>query len=111
VAGVLATATVRTITAFPPCRAATAVRMAVSTVSAATAAGGVLASTVAAASTTGTLSTTTTRTLPGRPVRATCLVFVACRTRRVVLAKQAQCAATSREASGVDEKNLCHCLP
>ena len=71
-----------TISAFPPCRAASAVQMAVSTMSATSATGGVHPSTVAATLTSGTWTTTRTPTTTST-VRATCSVFVVYRTRRV----------------------------
>jgi len=73
-----------TFMAFPPCRAAAAVPMAISAVPATTASGGVvLARTVAASPTTGVWATTTRAPSTTTTIRATCSVFVACRTKRV----------------------------
>jgi len=79
--------------AFPPCRAASAIRMAISTMSAATATGGVPLSTVAATPTTGVWATAARACTTTTALRAACSVFVAFRTEgaftRPPLAKQA----------------------
>ena len=69
--------------AFPPCLAASAV-MAVSTMPATAATGGVLVRTIAATPTTGVCTTTTRTPTTTATLRATCSVFVACRTKHVV---------------------------
>ena len=83
---------------FPPCRAAAAILVAVSPMSATTATGGVPRRTVAATLTTGTWATAASSWATTTAIRATCSVFGACRTE----AKP----AASRKASGVDEKKF-----
>jgi len=72
---------VKASAAFPPCRAATAIRMAISTMSATTATGGVvLRRAVLTTPTTGTCTSATRMSSGTTTIRAACSVFVACRT-------------------------------
>jgi len=99
----------KTSMAFPPCRAATAFQLAVSSMSATAATGGVLARAIATTLTTGTCTTAARAQATTTTIRAACSVFVACRIERFyapLLAKQAQCTSVCRKTGGVDEKNL-----
>ena len=93
--------TARTIMAFRLFRAATAIPLAISTMSATTATGGVARSAVPTSPTAGTWATTSSLSAGTTTTSLTCGVFVVSRTERVVLAKQTLCAAASRKAGGV----------
>ena len=70
----------KTLMAFRPCRAVTAVLVAVSTVSASTASGGVAVSTIATSPTAGTCTTTTSSPTGTSTIRRTCVQCGASRT-------------------------------